>query len=329
MIENHLVCYGVIRFPFGENVFKNASVVAQIPARWQMYPSYMHSFALTENYYIVIEQPLSISMVESLKAKFLKRPLASIFEWYKNESTIFHVIRRDGNGDRYTFRSYPFFYLHTINAYEDNDNIVIDICCYQDPSVLDCMYVEAMENMHFIKNYSKMFRSRPLRFNFPLSKATEPNRLSFSQRLKTFLSSLLITSIEKFLLKEQSISAHFVPMSFNEEFWRNFESRYSVKNLINAKNTNCRAYHLEDGMIFCIPESLCDLGCETPRINDKKNSGKKYRFFYAISSDVDAEIPGTVRAFSIYSVENFSLFIMNRRFGLFFYINKGILPIID
>lgn len=295
-------------------MFKNASVVAQVPARWRMNPSYMHSFALTENYYIVIEQPLSISMMNSLKARFLKRPLASIFEWYKNESTIFHVIRRDGSGDRYTFRSYPFFYLHTINAYEDHDNIVIDICCYHDPSVLDCMYVEAMENMHFIKNYSKMFQSRPLRFNLPLSKATKPRRLLFPQRLKTFLSSLLITSIEKFLLKEQPIRAHFVPMRFNGEFWRNFESRYSVKNLINAKSTNCRAYHLEDGMIFCIPESLCDLGCETPRINDKAFSGKKYRFFYAISSDVDAQTPGTVSASLTSSVKVFSLFVMNQPF---------------
>lgn len=41
------------------------------------------------------------------------------------------------------------------------------------------------------------------------------------------------------------------------------------------------------------PEVLCDLGCETPRINDYK-IGKKYRFFYAISSDVDTENPGTV-----------------------------------
>lgn len=301
-IENHLVCYNVIEFPFGENMFKNASVVAQIPARWQMNPSYMHSFALTENYYIVIEQPLSISMVESLKARFFKRPLASIFEWYKNESTIFHVIRRNRSGERYTFRSYPFFFLHTINAYEDNDNIIVDICCYQDPSVLDCMYVEAMENMHFIKSYSKMFRSRPLRFNLPLSKANEPRRLSFAQRLKSFLSSLLITSIDKFLLREQPITAHFVSMSFNEEFWRCFESRYSVKNLINAKSTNCRAYHLEDGIIFCTPESLCDLGCETPRINDTTFSGKKYRFFYAISSDVDAQIPGTVIVFLTYCI---------------------------
>lgn len=44
---------------------------------------------------------------------------------------------------------------------------------------------------------------------------------------------------------------------------------------------------------YVYPQKLCDLGCETPRINDRK-IGSKYRYFYAISSDVDAKNPGTV-----------------------------------
>lgn len=45
---------------------------------------------------------------------------------------------------------------------------------------------------------------------------------------------------------------------------------------------------------FVKPYRLCDLGCETPRINYDKFLGKPYRFFYAISSDVDANNPGNV-----------------------------------
>lgn len=50
---------------------------------------------------------------------------------------------------------------------------------------------------------------------------------------------------------------------------------------------------VENDQLYVCPEKLCNLGCETPRINDLK-IGNKYRFFYAISSDVDAENPGTV-----------------------------------
>jgi carotenoid isomerooxygenase len=41
-------------------------------------------------------------------------------------------------------------------------------------------------------------------------------------------------------------------------------------------------------------EMIVDIGCETPRINENFN-GKPYNYFYAISSDVDRDNPGTVR----------------------------------
>lgn len=276
-------------------MFENASVVAHIPARWRMNPSYMHSFATTDNYFIIIEQPLSISMIESLKAKYLKRPLASIFKWFQNECTLFHVVPRRNGQERYTFKASPFFYLHTINAYEDESNVVIDICCYRDPSVLDCMYVEAMENMQFMKNYAKMFRSRPLRFVLPVGKIEKnhPQNLLWST-LKTFIAHISTTSIEQYLMKERHTGSIIDSEKDNKKFWKNFESRYDVDNLIDLKDSHCRAYYTEDTSIFCIPERLCNMGCETPRINDTKFAGKAYRFFYAISSDVDARIPGTV-----------------------------------
>jgi len=49
------------------------------------------------------------------------------------------------------------------------------------------------------------------------------------------------------------------------------------------------------------PEMLCDWGCETPRIYYERYMGKNYRYFYAISSDVDAVNPGTVSAYTSFS----------------------------
>ena len=54
------------------------------------------------------------------------------------------------------------------------------------------------------------------------------------------------------------------------------------------------AHRLPNGDLFVKPELLCDMGCETPRFNSDLHSGKEYRYFYAISSDVDLENPGTV-----------------------------------
>lgn len=277
-------------------MFKDASIVAEIPARWQMNPSYMHSFAVTQNYFIIIEQPLSISMIESLKAKYLRRPLASIFKWFENECTLFHVICRQTGQRKFTFKAAPFFYLHTINAHERGDYIVVDICCYRDPSVLDCMYIEALENMQTIKNYSKMFRSRPLRFVLPVAQKQQHDPPTFSlwNSLKKIASKMSASSIEQYLKKYQNTGSIIDSVKTESKFWINFESRYNVENLIKLKKCSSRAYRLEDFTIYCVPEVLCDIGCETPRIYEKKSAGNQYRFFYAISSDVDADIPGTV-----------------------------------
>lgn len=302
-VKDRKTQYNIIQFPNGSHMFENASIVAEIPARWQFNPSYMHTFAITQSYFIIIEQPLGISMFGSLKAKFLKRPLASIFRWFQDECTLFHVICRKSGERKFTFKAAAFFFLHTINAYETENHIFVDICCYRDPSVLDCMYVEAMENMQSIKNYSKMFRSRPLRFVLPIKMAKiqpknqqlfQSSSFSLWNNLKTFACRTSTMNKEQFLQKYQNTGDIIDSTKSASKFWLSFECQYSTENLIRLKRSDARAYLMDDSSIFCVPERLCNLGCETPRVNEKQSIGKKYRFFYAISSDVDADIPGTV-----------------------------------
>lgn len=76
----------------------------------------------------------------------------------------------------------------------------------------------------------------------------------------------------------------------NDERWLQ-----TGKNLIGIDGCKAKARIFEPDGIFVTPERLCDLGCETPRIHYEEFLGKPYRFFYAISSDVDANNPGTVR----------------------------------
>lgn len=65
-------------------------------------------------------------------------------------------------------------------------------------------------------------------------------------------------------------------------------------NLIDLPDTQAEAYMLPNGTISVKPERLCELGCETPRVYYERHLGKKYRYFYAISSDVDSSNPGTI-----------------------------------
>jgi carotenoid isomerooxygenase len=262
--------YNIICFPHGENMFDNASVVAEIPVRWKLHPSYMHTFGITENYFIIVEQPLTVSVPAVVKSQLINEPMISCLKWFPDKLTYFYVIDRDSGELKYTFHAEAFFYLHIINQYEKNDHIVIDISCYRDPEMLNCMYIETMKCMQSNPDYAKMFRGRPLRFVLPLNTPKKPKSLS---SLKVFFS----------------------------KSFENSENDTLSHNLVKLKDSGAAAYSMPDGSIFCKPELLCDMGCETPRINYEKHLGMEYQYFYAISSDVDADNPGTLIKVDIYN----------------------------
>nr|CAD7407699.1 unnamed protein product [Timema poppensis] len=203
----------------------------------------MHTFGITDHYFVVVEQPLTVSAPSMIKKQLTNSPLIESLRWYKDEQTMIYLIRRKDGKIHKRFVAEAFFYLHIINQYEEDNNIILDICAYRDASMLDCMYAESLKNIQKNPDYAKMFRGRPLRFVLPLADPTNNHCVDENSGL---------------LCSTQTI-----------------------------------IYHLNNGHHFVKPELLCDLGCETPKLHYDKHMGRPYRYFYAISSDVDAENPGT------------------------------------
>lgn len=250
--------YAVICFPHGEDTFRNAHIVGEIPVRWKLHPCYMHTFGITENYFVIVEQPLTVSIPAVVKSQIINEPMISCLKWFADKTTCIYLVDRHNGEVKHTFQAEAFFFLHIINQYEKDDHLVLDISCYKDPEMLNCMYIESMKSMQNNPDYAKMFRGRPLRFVLPLKYPSK------SKSLSSFFNWTCEASFEKF------------------------------ENLVKFKETNSTAYQLPDGSIFIKPELLCNLGCETPRIHYERYLGVEYQFFYAISSDVDGENPGTL-----------------------------------
>lgn len=61
---------------------KQGKVMASIPARWKMSPAYMHSLAMTENYLVLIEQPLAVSLSELLSDILTNAPFIAGLKWH-------------------------------------------------------------------------------------------------------------------------------------------------------------------------------------------------------------------------------------------------------
>lgn len=251
-------------------MFDNAHVVASIPSRWKLFPSYMHTFSLTDNYFIIVEQPLSISLPSIVKTNLKNEPMCHSLKWFADAHTFIYLICRKTGQLRHTFKADPIFYLHIINSYEDNFHVILDICTYKDPSMLDCMYIESMKDMQTNPDYANMFRAKPLRFVLPLryrqrqmQKPSMKKSLSLMNIIPNFGTTQRLCKSSSFdLEKDQNLrNSRYQQISFQSE------------NLVKLQGTECTAYLINDLPVFCEPESICSLGCETPRIHYESYSG--------------------------------------------------------
>jgi beta,beta-carotene 9',10'-dioxygenase len=96
-------------------------------------PSYMHSFALTENYVVLVEFPF---VVNPLSFILSHKPFIQNFKWKPKRGTVFLVVERATGKTVGTFKTDPFFAFHHVNAFERNGNIHIDIITYKDAEVI-------------------------------------------------------------------------------------------------------------------------------------------------------------------------------------------------
>ena len=159
--------YNIICFPKGEKKFEDANIVAKIPTRWKFHPSYMHSFGITENFFIVVEHPLTVSVKRFIESKFTDEPMAFSLISFPNTSTQIHLISRKSGKILQTYQTSTFFYFHIINQFEKENHVVVDICCINDVEVVNKMYIENLKKMSN-DSYAEMFNAKPMRFVLPL-----------------------------------------------------------------------------------------------------------------------------------------------------------------
>lgn len=72
-------------------MFNNAKIVARVPARWKFNPAYMHTFGITDNYFVIVEQPLAVSLVSMFGAQINNQPLATCLKWHNDENVCIYI----------------------------------------------------------------------------------------------------------------------------------------------------------------------------------------------------------------------------------------------
>lgn len=128
--------YKLISWKQGDNIPKQiASIKTDKPA-------YLHSFAITQNFVVLVLGPLVVNPLELL---FSGKPFIQNFNWKPELGTKVFVI--DKQGKKVTpFELPSFFVFHHINAYESGDRIEVDLLSYTDAGIVKDLYLETLCN---------------------------------------------------------------------------------------------------------------------------------------------------------------------------------------
>jgi carotenoid cleavage dioxygenase-like enzyme len=88
----------------------------------------MHDFALTKNYVVVLDLPVTFS----LNAVSAGRELPYV--WNPDHKSRVGLLPRDGSGEARWFEVDPCWVFHCLNGYEDDaGRVVVDLCQYNGP----------------------------------------------------------------------------------------------------------------------------------------------------------------------------------------------------
>ncbi|NXQ55511.1 BCDO2 oxygenase, partial [Anthoscopus minutus] len=137
----HGSSYNIIRVPPQESehgdLLEGAKVLCSIPPKDRTKPSYYHSFGITENFIIFIEQPLKLNLLKIITSKLCGKAIFDGISWEPQHNTYFHVVNKHtGEVLPGQWCSKPFVTFHQINAFEERGCVVLDLCCQDEGTSL-------------------------------------------------------------------------------------------------------------------------------------------------------------------------------------------------
>jgi beta,beta-carotene 9',10'-dioxygenase len=113
-------------------------VIASIPVRE---PSYMHSFGLTERWLVLAEFPF---VVNPLRLATSGRPYIENYRWQPERGTRFTLVERSTGETVGPFEANPRFAFHHVNSYEEDGELVVDVCTFPDAGIVEDLYLERL-----------------------------------------------------------------------------------------------------------------------------------------------------------------------------------------
>lgn len=177
----HGFFYNIVRVPPPDETaaktdcadLSGAKVICSIPAAEPRKPSYYHSFVMSENYIVFVEQPIKLDLLKFMLYRIQGKSFHKVMTWEPKYNTVFHLVNRHtGKASEVRYQCAPMFTLHQINAYEDNGFLVMDMCCGDDGDAVGEFTLENIRRKsgeEMDKFYNGLCRNLPRRYVLPLN----------------------------------------------------------------------------------------------------------------------------------------------------------------
>ncbi|XP_053473731.1 carotenoid-cleaving dioxygenase, mitochondrial isoform X1 [Ictalurus furcatus] len=202
--------YNIIRVPprneDHDDTLQGAKVLCSISPADKNKPSYYHSFAMSENYVVFVEQPIKMDLLKIVTSKMKGKGISDCIYWDPKQETVFHVVNKhNGKVHPVKYHTKALSTFHQINAFEEDGFLIVDMCCSDDGKALNIYYLqnlrksgEALDEVY--KGIDKFF---PRRFVLPLCITNDtPLNQNLNTRPNSSASAVCLSKDKVFCMSE-------------------------------------------------------------------------------------------------------------------------------
>lgn len=171
---SHYRIYKIIKYSAPE-------IVCQLPVK---HPAYLHSFGMSKKYFIIAEFPFVVS---PLKLLFQVKPFIENYKWKPGKGTTFYIFDRNTGELTSEIKTDAFFAFHHINAYEDEDQLIIDINAYPDAEIINSFYLNCLTEQNLdlpsgeFRRYNIDLKSKQIKFELISDECLELARFDYER----------------------------------------------------------------------------------------------------------------------------------------------------
>ncbi|KAM9729680.1 carotenoid-cleaving dioxygenase, mitochondrial-like [Menidia menidia] len=198
--------YNIIRVPpektDSKDTLQGAQVLCSIAPANKSHPSYYHSFAMSENYVVFIEQPIKMDLFKIVTCKIRGKALSSGIYWDPKLETVFHLVdKRTGEVSPVKYHTKAMSTFHQINAFEEDGFLMLDLCCADDGQAINNYLIQNLRQSGEALDevYNATDRAFPRRFVLPLHVTSDtPTGQNLNTRPSSEASCVKISSEKVF-----------------------------------------------------------------------------------------------------------------------------------